>query len=126
MSALTAGELAGMQADVARLFASTAIVLRDAEVVTAGRLAHSWAAVGTYAARLAYVTGSGGRDLGSTAGRAETPAGWWLSLSGTLGTGIIRATDRVTVDGTTYNVDTVHYTPGETVAWRAHLQEGQG
>ena len=112
-----------MQADVARLFASTAIVLRDAEVVTAGRLAHSWAAVGTYAARLAYRSGN---ELTATAGRAETPAGWWLSLSGTLGTGNIRATDRVTVDGTTYNVDTVHYTPGETVAWRAQLQEGQG
>jgi len=91
--------------------------------VTGGRLAHSWAAVGTYSARLAYRSGS---ELTATAGRAEAPAGWWLSLAGTLGTGIIRATDRVVVDGTTYNVETVHYTPGETVAWRAHLVEGQG
>lgn len=112
-----------MRADVASLFPSTAIVLRDSNSLSGGRIAHVHTAAGTYSARLAYSAGGGFGS--STAGRAEVAAGWWLSLSGTLGTAAIQAGDRVTVDGTTYNVDVVHYTPGETVAWRARLVEGQ-
>lgn len=124
MSALTAGELAGMQADIAVLFPSTAVVLRDTQTTTGGRLAHSWTAAGTYAARLAYREGGGGGAI--YAGQMVTPAGWMLTLSGTLGTAALQAKDRVTVDGMTYEVQTVHYTPGESIAWRANLSEVQG
>lgn len=113
-----------MRADVASLFPSTAIVLRDSATTTGGRLAHSWAAAGTYACRLAYNVGGRPQDVGG--GRAEAPGNWMLSLSGTLGTAALQAGDRVTVDGVTYDVQTVHYTPGETVAWRGVLGEGQG
>jgi hypothetical protein len=114
-----------MQADLASLFPATAIVLRDSPTTTGGRLAHSWAAAGTYAARLAYQSNNATSGA-AIAGRAETPGDWWLSLHGTLGTAALQAGDRVTVAGTTYEVETVHYTPGETVAWRARLVEGQG
>jgi len=113
-----------MQSDLASLFPSTAIVYRDSVTTTAGRLAHSWAAAGTYAGRLAYNPGGGAGH--AIAGQALWPAGWYLSLSGTLGTAALQAGDRVTVAGGTYDVQVVHYTPGETIAWRAALVEGQG
>lgn len=112
-----------MRADVSSLFPSTAVVLRDSNGLSGGRIAHAWTAAGTYSARLAY--SAGGAFGAPIAGRAEVPTGWWLSISGTLGTAALQAGDRVTVDGTTYNVDVVLYTPGETVAWRAKLVEGQ-
>ena len=102
----------------------TVIVLRDTPTTTGGRLAHSWAAAGTYACRLAYKESGGGGAI--TVGQMVTPGGWLLTLNGTLGTAALQAKDRVTVDNLTYEVQTVHYTPGESIAWRANVAEVQG
>lgn len=117
---LTAGELASMQSDVAALFPSTAVVLGGSETTASGRTTLTWATAGTYACRLAYREGNPGQF--DNAGRAEALGGWVLSL-GTAA--VIDAGDRVTVDGHTYEVQTVHYTPGETIAKRATLREAQ-
>lgn len=117
---LTAGELSSMQSDLASLLPSTAVVLGGSETTASGRTSLAWVASGTYACRLAYREGNA--SMGDIAGKAEAVGTWVL----TLGTAaIIDAGDRVTVGGHTYDVQTVHYTPGETIAKRAMLREAQ-